>query len=147
VIALPPFAGAVQETESESTPAVAVGAEGVAGTVVIVTAADADDAAEVPAALVALTVKVTEVAEDSPVTVKGDDAPVAVCPVLAVTVKDVALGESAGKENDTVAAPSLNGLLVPTFAAETPVGASGSKKSFDAWDFLPDFLPAAICIS
>lgn len=110
----------------------------------MVTAAEAAEAAEVPAALVALTVKVTEVAEGSPVTVKGDDAPVAVCPVLAVTVKDVALGESAGKENDTTAAPSLNGLLVPTFVPETPVGASGSKKSFDAWDFLPILLPDAI---
>jgi hypothetical protein len=67
--------------------------------------------------------------------------------VLAVTVKDVALGESAGKEKETVAAPLLNALPVPTFVAETPVGANGSKKSFDAWDFLPIFLPAAICIS
>jgi hypothetical protein len=56
----------------------------------------------------------------------------------------VAAGDNAGKEKETVAAPLLNGLAVPTFVAETPVGASGSKKSFDAWDFLPDFLPAAI---
>ena len=113
----------------------------------MVTAADAEEEAEVPAALVAVTVKVTEVAEGNPVTVKGDDAPVAVCPVLAVTVKDVALGESAGKEKETVAEPLLNGLPVPTFVAETSVGVNGSKKSFDAWDFLPDFLPAAIYIS
>jgi hypothetical protein len=147
VIALPPFAGAVQETESASTPAVAVGAEGVAGTVVIVIAAEAADAAEVPAALVAVTVNVGAADEAIPVTVNGEDAPVAVCPVLAVTVKDVAAGESAGKEKETVAAPLLNALPVPTFVAETPVGAKGSKKSFDAWDFLPIFLPAAICIS
>lgn len=56
----------------------------------------------------------------------------------------MAAGESAGKENETVAAPSLKALPVPTFVAETPVGANGSKKSFDAWDFLPVFLPAAM---
>ena len=67
--------------------------------------------------------------------------------MLAVTVKDVAAGESAGRENETVAAPLLNARPVPTFVAVTPVGANGSKKSFDAWDFLPIFLPAAIFIS
>jgi hypothetical protein len=144
VIALPPFAGAVQETESASTPAIAVGAEGVAGTVVTVTAAEAADAADVPAALVAVTVKVTDAEEAIPPTPIGEDEPVAVCPVLAVTVYEVAAGESAGKENETDAAPSLNALPVPIFVAVTPVGANGSKKSFDAWDFLPIFLPAAI---
>ena len=64
-----------------------------------------------------------------------------------MTVKEVAAGESAGKENETVAEPSLNGLDVPTFVAVTLVGANGSKKSFDACDFLPDFFPAAISIS
>ena len=64
--------------------------------------------------------------------------------MLAVTVKDVALGESAGKEKETVAEPLLNGRLVPTFVALTPVGASGSKKSFDACDFLPILLPDAM---
>jgi hypothetical protein len=67
--------------------------------------------------------------------------------VLAVTVKDVAAGESAGRENATETAPLLKALPVPTFVPVTPVGANGSKKSFDAWDFLPDFLPAAIFIS
>lgn len=67
--------------------------------------------------------------------------------MLAVTVKEVAAGERAGSEKETTAAPSLYGLPVPTFVALTPVGANGSKKSFDAWDFLPDFLPAAIFIS
>jgi hypothetical protein len=59
----------------------------------------------------------------------------------------VAAGESAGREKDTETAPLLNALPVPTSVPVTPVGANGSKKSFDAWDFLPDFLPAAICIS
>jgi len=49
-----------------------------------------------------------------------------------VTVNDVAAGDSAGKENVTVAAPLLKALPVPTFVAVTPVGAIGSKKSFDA---------------
>jgi hypothetical protein len=82
-----------------------------------------------------------------PVTTIGEDAPVAVCPVLAVTVYDTAAGESAGKENVTETAPLLNGLSVPTFVAPPNIGANGSKKSFDAWDFFPIFLPAAISIS
>jgi len=57
-MALPPFAGAVHDTVSWFTPVVAVGAEGVAGTVVAVTEDDAADAAEVPAAFVAVTVNV-----------------------------------------------------------------------------------------
>jgi hypothetical protein len=69
----------------------------------MVTAAEAPEAADVPAALVAVTVNVTEVAEGSPVTVTGEDDPVPVWPVLAVTVKEVAAGESAGKEKDTTA--------------------------------------------
>jgi hypothetical protein len=129
---------------SLSTPATAEGAVIVAGTVDTVTAADAADAAEVPAALVAVTVNVGVAAEAIPVTTSGEDAPVAVCPVLAVTVKDVALGERAGKENATDTAPLLNALPVPTFVPVTPVGANGSKKSFDAWDFLPILLPDAI---
>jgi hypothetical protein len=63
---------------------------------------------------------------------------------VAVAVKDVAAGESSGSENVTVAAPSLNGLFVPTFVAATLIGASGSRKSFDACDFLPVLFPAAI---
>jgi hypothetical protein len=129
------------------TPATADGAVIVAGTVVTVTAAEAVDAAEVPAALVAVTVNVGVAAEAIPVKVKGEDAPVAVCPVLAVTVKDVALGESAGKENATETAPLLKARPVPTFVPVTPIGANGSKKSFDAWDFLPIFLPTAMSIS
>ena len=64
--------------------------------------------------------------------------------MLAVTVKEVALGERAGKENATDTAPLLNALPVPTFVPVTPVGANGSKKSFDAWDFLPILLPDAM---
>ena len=77
--------------------------------------------------------------ELAPVPVKdpGDD----------VTVKDVAAGESAGKEKETVAEPLLKALPVPTFVAVAPVGASGSKKSFDACDFLPAFFPAAMLFS
>jgi hypothetical protein len=58
----------------------------------------------------------------------------------------VAAGDRAGRENATEAAPLLNGLFVPTSVAVTLVGASGSKKSFDACDFLPDLFPAAISI-
>ena len=120
------------------------GADIVAGTVVIVGAFDAKDGPDVPAALDALTVNAGPDPVAKPVTIIGDDAPVPVCPVLAVTVKDVALGESAGKENATETAPLLNALPVPTSVPVTPVGANGSKKSFDAWDFLPILLPDAI---
>jgi hypothetical protein len=129
---------------SLSTPATAEGAVIVAGTVDTVTAADALEAAEVPAALVAVTVNVGVAEEAIPDTTRGEDAPVAVCPVLAVTVKDVAAGESAGKENATETAPLLKALPVPTFVPVTPVGDNGSKKSFDAWDFLPILLPDAM---
>jgi len=67
-------------------PTFAAVALGACGTVVANTAEEAADAAEVPAALVALTVNVTDAPEAIPVTVNGEDAPVAVCPVLAVTV-------------------------------------------------------------
>ena len=88
VIAEPPVAGAVHETESFDwlATADAAGAPGVAGTVVTVTAAEALDAAEVPAALVAVTVNVGVAPEANPVRTIGDDDPVAVWPVLAVTV-------------------------------------------------------------
>ena len=78
----------------------------------------------------AVTVNVTDAADAIPVTVNGDDAPVAVCPVLAVTVKEVAAGESAGSAKVTVAAPLLNARPVPTSVATTFIGAFGSKKSF-----------------
>jgi hypothetical protein len=119
----------------------------VAGTVVTVTAADGSEAAEVPAAFVAVTVNVGVAVEAIPVTTIGEDDPVAVCPVLAVTVKEVAAGESSGREKATETAPLLNARFVPTSVPVTPVGFNGSKKSFDAWDFLPDFLPAAMLIS
>jgi NAD-dependent dihydropyrimidine dehydrogenase PreA subunit len=54
--------------------------------VVTVTAPVADDAAEVPAAFVAVTVNVGVAPVAIPETTIGDDAPVAVCPVDAVTV-------------------------------------------------------------
>ena len=50
------------------------------------TEAEAAEAAEVPAALVAVTVNVGVAVDAIPVTVIGEDEPVAVCPVLAVTV-------------------------------------------------------------
>jgi hypothetical protein len=114
---------------------------GACGFVVIEIAEEAVDAAEVPAAFVAVTVNVTDALTGMPLTVSGDDAPDAVWPELAVTVNEVAAGESAGKENETTAAPLLYALSVPTFEADTPVGANGSKKSFEACDFFPTLLP------
>jgi len=58
VIADPPLAGAVQVIVSWLTPAVAPGADIVAGTVVIKTLAVASDAGDVPAAFEAVAVNV-----------------------------------------------------------------------------------------
>ena len=55
---LPLEAGAVNATLAWALPAVATGLVGAPGTVLGVTAADATDAREFPAALVATTVKV-----------------------------------------------------------------------------------------
>ena len=66
MIGEPPVAGAVMVKVSLSTPAVATGAAICAGTVDTVTAAEAADAAEVPAALVAVTVNVGVAAEAIP---------------------------------------------------------------------------------
>jgi hypothetical protein len=58
VIALPPDAGAVQETLALASPAVAVGGEGLDGTVDGVTSGEGVEAGPVPLAFVATTVKV-----------------------------------------------------------------------------------------
>jgi hypothetical protein len=58
-MALPPLeAGAPKETVAEALPAMAVTFVGASAVVIGVTAAEADEAAEVPAAFVAVTVKV-----------------------------------------------------------------------------------------
>jgi hypothetical protein len=102
----------------------------------------------VPDALVAVTVNVYAVLDCKPVTVIGEDDPVPVYPPGdEVTVNDVAAGDSAGKEKETVAWPLLNALPVPEVVAETFVGANGSRKSFEACDFLPIRLPDAILVS
>ena len=68
-------------------PPVAVPIVGACGTVVAVMLLDADDAADVPAVFVAVTVKVYEVLDCKPVTEIGDEAPVPVNPPgLDVTV-------------------------------------------------------------
>ena len=113
------------------------------------TEADADDAELVPAALVAVTVKVYPVADCSPDTVIGLKAPVPVNPPgLDVTVYEV-IGSLlvAGALNDTVAAPLLYPRLVPTFEADTLVGTVGAALApLDTGPIslaifsLPDFL-------
>jgi hypothetical protein len=64
----------------------------------------------------------------------GEEAPVdvlVVCPAaVAVTVKDVAAAEPAGRAKDTEADPLLKALFVPVFVATTFMGADGPKKSF-----------------
>jgi hypothetical protein len=80
------------------------------GTVVAVTVVELDEG-EVPALFVAVTVIVYVTAEARFSTTIGDEEPVAVlvvCPeAVAVTVKEVAAGESAGSSKATEAAPLL----------------------------------------
>jgi len=117
---------------------------GLFGIVVTVTADEVDDASDVPEAFVAVTVKVGVAPAAIPVTVIGDDAPVAVCPVLAVTVKEVAGGDPSGNVKATDTAPSLYALPLHVLVGTTLIGGFGSKKSFADVDFLPVFLVAII---
>lgn len=79
VIALPPFAGVVQETLLVFAESVdALTDCGVCGTVVIAIAVEASEACDVPAAFVAVTVNVTDVLAVMPDTVIGEDDPVPV---------------------------------------------------------------------
>ncbi len=77
-MALPPlYPGGLKDTVACAFPATALGLVGELGTLKVVTAADADEATELPAALVALTVKVYSVPLPNPVTTIGELAPVA----------------------------------------------------------------------
>ena len=110
---LPPSeAGAVQLTVACPLPATAVMPVGGSGGPVGVTAAEGADAALVPTALAALTVKVYGVPLESPDTTALKLAPptaAVVPPGLAVTVYPViALPPSAGASHVTAACPSPN---------------------------------------
>ena len=89
MIALPPSeAGAVQETVACALPAVADTAVGAPGTPNGVTLLEAAEAAPLPAALVAVTVKVTAVPLARPVSVAvvAGAATVTLAPELELTV-------------------------------------------------------------
>lgn len=87
VIAEPLFGAAVKAIDAVVLPGVAVSPVAAPGTVNGVTAELAAEGGEFPAALVATTVNVYAVPFVKPVTVSGDEAPVAVRPPgLAVTV-------------------------------------------------------------
>ena len=80
-MAAPPFeTGAVKLIEACALPPVAVPMVGEPGTVAGVTEFEGDDAVPVPTELVAVTVNVYAVPFVSPVTVIGEDDPVAVIP-------------------------------------------------------------------
>jgi len=105
--AAPPVAPAVYVTVALALPAVAVPIVGACGTVVAVMLLVAEDDALVPDALVAVTVNVYELDDCNPVTVRGEDAPVAVYPpTLDVAVKEVAAAPVPAV-NVTVAEPLL----------------------------------------
>jgi hypothetical protein len=136
VIADPPLlAGAVNVTVACALPRVAVPMAGAPGTVAGVTLFDAAEGGLVPAALVAVTVKVYAVPLVSPATVHGDDAHVPVCPLEDVAVYDVIVEPPllAGAVNATVAC-ALPAIAVPI------VGAPGTVIGvtlFDAADGAP----------
>jgi hypothetical protein len=122
----PSLAGAVHDTTACALPAVAVTPVGVPGSVLRVTAAEAADAADVPTALVAVTVNVYAVPLVRPVTV-ADVAPVVVIvrpPGAAVTVYPVTAEPPslAGAVHDTTAA------VFPAVAV-TPVGTPGATDA------------------
>lgn len=107
---------------------VAVGVPGVAGTVVAVIEFEEDEAALVPAELVAVVVKVYEVALARPVTVNGEDAPDAVKPPGdEVAVYEVGVPPEVAAVNVTVAEPLLKAREVPTLVAVPMTGASGTS--------------------
>lgn len=115
------------------------------GVVVTVTEAEGDDGADVPEVFVAVTVKVGVAPAGIPVTVIGDDDPDAVCPVLAVTVYEVAGGEPSGNVKVTDTAPPLvNDRPLHVLVGTTLIGGFGSRKSFADVDLLPVFLVAII---
>ena len=81
VIAEPPLlTGAVKLTVAWPLPATALTPVGAPGTLLGTTELDVPDAAPVPTAFVAVTVKVYAVPFVKPVTVIGELPPVAVCP-------------------------------------------------------------------
>src|SRR5438132_1338420 len=125
-MALPPsLAGAVQETDAEALPAVAVTPVGAPGTVAGafgVTLLDASEGALLPTAFVAMSVEERRVGLLRPVSVADVPATVALAPAgLEVTVYEVmALPPSlagAVQETDAEALPAV---------AETAVGAPGT---------------------
>jgi hypothetical protein len=85
-MAEPPVAPGVNETTASPLPRTAVPIDGALGVVEGITESLVAEATLVPAALVAVTVKVYEVPLESPVTVMGEEPAVAVCPPLEVTV-------------------------------------------------------------
>jgi hypothetical protein len=130
VIAEPPsLAGAVHDTTASVSPGVAVTAVGAPGAALGITAAEAPDAGDVPAALVAVTVNVYAVPLTRPVTV-ADVAPVVFAgatPGAAVTVYPVIAEPPllAGAVHDTTA------WMFPGVAV-TPVGAPGTALGMTA---------------
>jgi len=75
VIALPPLAGATNETVTSPLPTATVGCAGALGTVLGTAATDAGDAAPAPSAFVAVTVHVYDFPFDNPLTTIGEPAP------------------------------------------------------------------------
>jgi hypothetical protein len=130
VIAVPPLlAGAVYVTVADVLVAtVAAPIVGAPGTVQVVIEFDAELAALVPIAFVAVTVKVYEFPEVKPLTVIGDIEPVPVKPpLLDVTVYPVIAEPplSAGAEKVILAEVPLVTVAVPIVGAPGTVLGSG----------------------
>lgn len=137
VIDFPPVAGAVNAIEEDGAlpnavfiTFVAVGAEGVAGTVVAVIDPEVT-VGPAPFALFPVKLNVYAVLLAKPVTVIGLVALVVVYDPGEDTAVNVAAPPTApvGSVNVIVAAPLLKALLVPTSTAETLVGVPGVALS------------------
>lgn len=103
---MPPLAlGAAHTSDTPPTVSDGTGAVGAPGEPRSVIDVDGADATEVPAAFVAVTVKVYGIPRFNPVTVIGEAVPEAVEPFDAVTVYPVIVEPPfvVGAENETVA--------------------------------------------
>ncbi len=149
MIALPPSAGATNDTVTCALPAATVGAAGALGTVAGTTTADAGDAPPVPFAFVALTVHVYDFPFVRPTITIGVPAPL---PEPGVPPFDdehttpnpvIGLPPSAGATNDTVTCA----LPDDTVGAAGALGNVLGTTAADAGDAAPaPFAFAAVTV-
>ena len=133
-------------TRTDPSPATPVGAAGTLGRGIGVTTADGADAAEVPPALVAVTVNVYAVPFVRPDTTHEPNAPPIVQvapPGDAVTVCEVAGHTSNATLTDTLTAPSPTTMPATAGTFGFAIGVTGADGS-DAAEVPPAFVAVAV---